>query len=98
MIPSNKQVMIINLTQEELQSLIEKALDKIMPKWADSHSKAEEIYIDFKQTKEITKLSTPTINMYVKKGLFKKYKFGGRVVFKKEEVLAGMSSIAELKK
>jgi len=88
-------MIIIQLTQEELEEKIEAAIKRAIESFP---KKAEQIeYLTRKEVAALLHISLPTLNNYTKDGVLRASRISGRVLYKKEDVHAALTSVKPLK-
>lgn len=89
------KTIFLQLTEEEFQEHItialQKALEKLTP---ENHEVA---YITRKEAAALLHVSLPTLNKYTKTGKLKSFKINGRVLCRREDIDAALTSVEPLK-
>lgn len=83
------------LTEAELQELITIAVQKALEN--PSPAKKDIEYLTREETASKLHISLPTLHEYTKAGKLKKYRIKGRVLYKKDEIDAALTSNEPLK-
>lgn len=78
--------MLVELTTPELKDLIENSMSKAIQKAKLVNQSVDEI-LNIKQAAALLGVSLPTLHKYKKKGIIPYHKNGGRVFFKKAELV-----------
>ena len=83
-----QETILISLPLNQLESLIDNAIDKAIREYSTQLHKVEDKpdFLTRKQTAEKLHLSLGTLDQYVKSGLITSYKIGHRVLFKSDEI------------
>lgn len=83
-----QETILISLPLNQLESLIDNAIDKAIREYSTQLQKVEDKpeYYTRKQTASKLHLSLGTLDQYVKSGLITSYKIGHRVLFKSNEI------------
>lgn len=84
-----QETILISIPLNQLESLIDNAIDKAIKEHSTQLQKVEEKQPEFltrKQTADKLHLSLGTLDQYVKSGLITSYKIGHRVLFKSDEI------------
>jgi excisionase family DNA binding protein len=87
-----KDMILTNLSKEDLKSIIEKsvsaAIKEHLPKDESKAGGNPDEFVTKKEAAELLKCSTSTIDNYRRAGKLTRYHLGKSVKFKKEDVLA----------
>lgn len=91
-------IQIQNLTAEEFQQIVVRAVDSALERRESSQAKQNSvIYLTRKETAERLHISLPTLNVLTKDGVVKAYKIRGRVLYREAEVNDCLSEVETLK-
>ncbi len=88
---------IIQLSPDELEDIIEKAVTKALDNRDPSSPERKEEYLSRKETKNLLRISYPTLNKRSKEGKLQSYKIGGRVLYKQSEIEEAISPVKNQK-
>lgn len=81
--------MLISLTVEKLENIIEnkisKAIEKLKLKQVETSPKADKL-LTRNETASLFGISLVTLNKWSKLGILKSYKIGGKVLYKQSEL------------
>jgi excisionase family DNA binding protein len=91
----NNEIILISIPKDELQSIVIECVISCLNQHEFEFPKEEkqEEYLTGKQVDSLLNISSPTRHKYVKDGLLNKHKIGGRVLFKRSEVLKALKSV-----
>jgi predicted DNA-binding transcriptional regulator AlpA len=91
----NNEIVLISIPKNELLSLVSDCITSCLKhhKFDFPKEEKQEEYLTGKQVDALLKVSAPTRHKYVKDGLLKKHKIGGRVLYKKLEVNQALKSV-----
>jgi excisionase family DNA binding protein len=87
---------IQNVTAQELESIIENAVQRALPKQAPEGDKQPQ-FITRQEAANLLGVSLVTIDKWSKEGHLKKFRIGGRIRFKTVEVQKALSEVKDLK-
>ena len=88
-------ILLESISREELKSLISDAVKNelsIQPK-----GKEQNDLLTRKEVRELLKISFPTLHEFTKTGKIKAYRLGGRVFYKKQEIVDSLTEVQALK-
>ena len=86
---------IQNITAHELESIIENAVQRAIPKQSEKPEQPR--FITRQEAAQLLGVSLVTIDKWSKEGHLKKFRIGGRIRFKAEEVQKALSEVKDLK-
>lgn len=86
---------IIQITPEEFQDLIDSAVDKALQKFTPGDAEVE--YLTRNEVSERIHVSLPTLNEYTKTGRILSCRIKGRVLYRKQDVDAALTVTEPLK-
>lgn len=89
------RIEIIQMDQEELKALIREQLYEVIPEIIKEHRKPEKSdqLLTRQETAKLLRISLPTLHQYTKEGRVRGYRFAGRVLYKKNEVVDALNVI-----
>lgn len=90
---SKENVLLSLIGEDQLKSIVENAIRKIMLELKENTPKVDE-WLTSKQVCKMLHVSKSTIVNWRNTGKLKSHKIGGRILFKREDILA---KIAELR-
>lgn len=89
---------IQNLTADELQELIAKAVSNALNESGqEKNQQKSNNYLSRKETASKFHISLPTLNEWTRTGKVPAYRIGGRVLYKEDEVGQSLTQIESLK-
>lgn len=94
----NNETLIFNLTVSELKELIFECVDSELSKHSlAAQSQEQEELLTRKQTATLLRITLVTLYHWTKEGRLQSYKIGGRIRYKKDEVLTAVKEVKNLK-
>ncbi|MBN2155277.1 MAG: helix-turn-helix domain-containing protein [Candidatus Lokiarchaeota archaeon] len=91
-----KSLMIEGLSRDEFREILTEVVGETF-KQHNSPQEQNTTYLTREETKELLRISMPTLNEYTKQGVLKGYRIGCRVLYNREEVLASLKEISTIK-
>ncbi len=89
------EIVLISIPKEDFQSIITDCVLSCLKhhKFDFPKEEKQDEYLTGKQVDQLLNISSPTRHKYVKDGLLKKHQIGGRVLYKKLEVLKALKVV-----
>ena len=91
----SNEIILISIPKDELQSIVIDCVTACLQhhKFDFPKEEKQEEYLTGKQVDKLLNISAPTRHKYVKDGLLNKHKIGGRVLYKRTEVLQALKVV-----
>ena len=84
--PNNNAVLIQSCTLEDIEKMINRAVERRMDEFYESIREKPSVLIKRKEAAARIGVSLPTLDMYAKTGLLHSRHIGGRVYFEEAEI------------
>jgi len=91
-----KSTIIEGLSVDEFKNIITDAVGTMLKQHISRHEEQTR-YLTREETKDLLRISMPTLNDYTKKGILKGYRLGGRVLYNEQEIVASLREITSIK-
>jgi excisionase family DNA binding protein len=92
-----RKVILTELTTEELKSMIDDSVIQAYQRMKSWEEAKKESLLSRQEAASLIGVSLPTLSEYTKTGKVKGYRLGGRIKYKKSELLVAMTAVEPLK-